>query len=128
MAESNVTFPSRGLKLAGTLYQPDTATDPTPGIVLCQGYTGTKEMFLPILAQAYAEAGCTSLIFDYGGWGESEGERGRLFPLEQVEDIGNALSFLGAQEGVDPNRLGLYGTSFGGANVVYVTALDARVK
>lgn len=128
MAEQPVRFLSRGVELAGVLYRPDTETDGMPGIVLCQGYTGTKEMFLPILAQAFTEAGCTSLIFDYAGWGESQGEKGTLFPLQQVEDIRNALTFLSAQERVDRDRLGLYGTSFGGANVVHVAAADPRVK
>ncbi len=128
MPERALQFLSSGRKLAGVLYAPGRPRRRAPGIVLCQGYTGTKEMFLPILAQAFAEAGYTSLIFDYRGWGESEGERCRLFPLEQVEDIRNALALLAAQDGVDPDRLGLYGTSFGGANVVYVAALDARVK
>jgi|MudIll2142460700_1097286.scaffolds.fasta_scaffold264514_2 hypothetical protein len=128
MSERHVSFLSGGQKLAGVLYCPERPSQPTAGIVLCQGYTGTKEMFLPILAEAFREQGFTCLIFDYRGWGESEGERHRLFPLEQTEDIGNALTFLGEQHGVDPERLGLYGTSFGGANVVYVTAADPRVK
>ncbi len=128
MQERALQFFSGGVKLAGVLYAPDSPSGRTPGIVLCQGYTGTKEMFLPILANTFADAGFTCLIFDYRGWGESEGERGRLFPLEQVEDIGNALTFLGSQDGVDPNLLGLYGTSFGGANVVHVAATDPRVR
>lgn len=127
MNEQRVSFFSGGSKLAGVLYRPDSTAPPSPGIVLCQGYTGTKEMFLPILADAFRRHGYACLIFDYRAWGESEGERGRLFPLEQVDDIRNALTFLGVQEGVDPDRLGLYGTSFGGANVVHVAAVDQRV-
>lgn len=128
MEERAARFFSGGHELAGILYGLDEAPRPAPGIVLCQGYTGTKEMFLPILAQAFAEAGYTSLVFDYRGWGESDGPPNRLLPLEQVEDIRSALTFLSLQQGVDPTRLGLYGTSFGGANAVYVAALDARVK
>ncbi|MBI4516870.1 MAG: alpha/beta hydrolase [Deltaproteobacteria bacterium] len=128
MHERAVHFFSGGAKLAGVLYAPDSPSGRGSGIVLCQGYTGTKEMFLPILAQAFCEAGYACLIFDYRGWGESEGPRDRLMPLEQAEDIRNALTFLALQDGVDPERLGLYGTSFGGANVVHVTAMDARVK
>lgn len=128
MEEKTVQFSSRGVKLAGVLYRPDRPHRAAPGITLCQGYTGTKEMFLPILAQEFAEHGYVCLIFDYRGWGESDGERAQLFPNEQVEDIRNALTFLSLQEGVDPERLGLYGTSFGGANVVTTTALDSRVK
>jgi fermentation-respiration switch protein FrsA (DUF1100 family) len=127
MQERRVRFLSGGSNVSGVLYRP-AKPERSAGIVLCQGYTGTKEMFLPILAQAFAEVGYASLIFDYRGWGASEGERCRLFPLEQVEDIRNALTFLGLQDGVDPNRLGLYGTSFGGANVVHVAATDLRVR
>lgn len=128
MEEKKVEFYSRGRKLAGVLYLPDGLKERTAGIVLCQGYTGTKELFLPLLSQAFCEAGYACLIFDYRGWGESEGEKGHLFPVEQVEDIRNALTFLSIQDGVDPERLGLYGTSFGGANVITVAAMDGRVK
>ncbi|UCG82081.1 MAG: alpha/beta hydrolase [Dehalococcoidia bacterium] len=128
MEEKKVEFYSRECKLAGVLYLPAKVEEHTAGIVLCQGYTGTKEMFLPLLSQAFCEAGYACLIFDYRGWGESEGEKGCLFPQEQVEDIRNALTFLSIQEVVDPERLGLYGTSFGGANAITVASMDGRVK
>jgi fermentation-respiration switch protein FrsA (DUF1100 family) len=128
MEEKKTHFFSRGQKLAAILFSPDGLKEPVPGIVLCQGYTGTKELFLPQLAQAFCEAGYPSLVFDYRGWGESEGDRGYLFPMEQVEDIRNAMTFLGTQVMVDPDRFGLYGTSFGGANVIAVAAVDQRVK
>ena len=128
MEEKKVQFFSRGRKLAGVMFLPDDAKESAPGIVLCQGYTGTKELFLPLLAQAFCGAGYPSLIFDYRGWGESDGEKGQLFPWEQVTDICNALTFLSIQETVDPERLALYGTSFGGANVIAVAAVDQRVR
>jgi fermentation-respiration switch protein FrsA (DUF1100 family) len=128
MEEKKVEFYSRECKLAGVLYRPDGIKERTAGIVLCQGYTGTKELFLPLLAQAFCEAGYACLIFDYRGWGESDGEKARLFPVEQVEDIRNALTFLSIQEKVDPEKMGLYGTSFGGANSITVAAMDERVK
>jgi dipeptidyl aminopeptidase/acylaminoacyl peptidase len=39
-----------------------------------------------------------------------------------------ALTFLGTLPEVDPERLGIYGTSYGGATVVWVGAIDPRVK
>jgi pimeloyl-ACP methyl ester carboxylesterase len=128
MEETKVHFYSRGQKLASILYLPEGHGERAPGIVLCQGYTGTKELFLTLLGQAFCRAGYACLVFDYRGWGESDGERGRLFPQEQVEDIRNALSFLGLQETVDSERLALYGTSFGGANAITVAAMDERVR
>ena len=35
-----------------------------------------------------------------------------------------ALTFMGAQPEVDAARLGIYGTSYGGATVVFVAAID----
>src|SRR5262249_14824441 len=39
-----------------------------------------------------------------------------------------ALPFRGAQPEADAARLGIYGTSYGGATVVFVAAIDPRVK
>jgi pimeloyl-ACP methyl ester carboxylesterase len=49
-------------------------------------------------------------------------------PLEQVEDVRNAITFLSSQAEVDSERVGLHGTSFGGANAVYAAALDDRAR
>ncbi len=123
-----LSFYSGRSRLAAALYAPPQAPAAVPGVVLCQGYTGIKEMFLPLLAERFASAGFAALIFDYRGWGESEGERGRVYPAEQVEDVRNAVTFLSLQEGVDPDRLGLFGTSLGGANAVCAAAADTRVR
>ena len=47
---------------------------------------------------------------------------------EQVEDIVNAITFLGLQEEVDPGRIGLIGWAMAAAHVVRVAAADRRVK
>lgn len=128
--ERRVTLYSEGKRVAGILFAPDgvPAGGRRPGIVVCHGYTGVKERYLPDIAARLVAARYVALIFDYRGFGESEGDRGRLIPLDQVEDIRSALSFLEAQPEVDPGRLGLYGTSFGGANVSYVAGIDERVQ
>ena len=59
---------------------------------------------------------------------ESEGERGRLFPMEQANDIRNGLTLLETNDKVDPERLALFGFSFGGGMVPYVAGVDQRVK
>jgi dipeptidyl aminopeptidase/acylaminoacyl peptidase len=68
------------------------------------------------------------MSFDYKGWGDSEGPKSRLAPYSRVADVQAALTFLGAQPEVDAARLGIYGTSYGGATVVFVAAVDLRVK
>jgi dipeptidyl aminopeptidase/acylaminoacyl peptidase len=124
------TFYSEGVKLAGDLFLPE---DLAPGerraaIVLCHGYTGVRNIYLPDNARVLAAAGYVVLNFDYKGWGDSDGPKTRLAPYSRVADVQAALSFLGAQPEVDAERLGIYGTSYGGATVVFVAAIDPRVK
>ena len=125
-----VSFYSEGHRLVGDLYAADDRPphDRRPGIVLCHGYTGVKDLYLPDNARVLTEAGYVVLTFDYKGWGESEGSRSRLAPYSRVADVQAALTFLGTRPDVDPTRLGIYGTSYGGATVVWVAAIDERVK
>jgi uncharacterized protein len=125
-----VIFYSEGCKLSGDLYLPDNlgAGEGRAGIVLCHGYTGVKDLYLPDNARVLNEAGYVVLTFDYKGWGASEGARSRLAPYSRVADVQAAMTFLGLQPGVDGSRLGLYGTSYGGATVVWAGAVDQRAK
>jgi len=125
-----VTFFSEGARLVGDVYYPESVRpgERRAGIVLCHGYTGVKDLYLPDNARVLNEAGYVTLVFDYKGWGESQGPRSRLAPYSRVADVQAALTFLGTLPEVDPDRLGLYGTSYGGATVVWVGAVDQRVK
>ena len=125
-----VTFYSEGIKLVGDLYYPEDigAGERRGGVVLCHGYTGVKDLYLPDNARVLNEAGYVVLTFDYKGWGDSEGPKTRLAPYSRVIDVQAALTFLGLQAEVDEDRLGIYGTSYGGATVVWAGAVDSRVK
>jgi fermentation-respiration switch protein FrsA (DUF1100 family) len=125
-----VTFYSEGYKLVGDVYYPDDLQpgETRAGIVLCHGYTGVKDLYLPDNARVLNGAGYMVMTFDYKGWGESAGARSRLAPYSRVADVQAAITFLGTLPEVDANRLGIYGTSYGGATVVWVGAIDPRVK
>jgi dipeptidyl aminopeptidase/acylaminoacyl peptidase len=125
-----VTFFSEGVRLAGDLFLPAGLArgERRAGIALCHGYTGVRSIYLPDNARVLAEAGYVVLTFDYKGWGDSDGPKTRLAPYSRVADVLAALTFLGAQPEVDSGRLGIYGTSYGGATVVFVAAIDPRVK
>ena len=130
MNVSPIAFFSEGFRLIGDLYAPDDLRpdERRAGIVLCHGYTGVKDLYLPDNARVLVEAGYVVLAFDYKGWGESEGPRTRLAPYSRVADVQAALTFLGAQDAVDESRLGIYGTSYGGATVVWTGAIDRRAR
>ena len=126
-----IEFYSEGFKLQGDVYVPDglTAGETRSAILLCHGYTGVKDLYLPDNARVLNEAGYVVMTFDYKGWGESEGVApNRLVPYSRVADVQAAMTFLGIQPEVDEDRIGIYGTSYGGATVSWVGAVDERAK
>ena len=126
-----VEFYSEGFKLSGDIYVPnDLPTgERRSGILLCHGYTGVKDLYLPDNARVLNEAGYVVMTFDYKGWGESEGKSpNRLAPHSRVADVQAAMTFLGLQAEVNEDNIGIYGTSYGGATVSWVGAIDQRAK
>lgn len=102
--------------IATTLYFPENRKD-TAAIILCHGFCGIQDILLPAYAEAFARAGFTALTFDYHGFGASEGERGRLLPEQQIQDIVAVIDWVKAQPDIDAERIGLWGTSLGGCHV-----------
>jgi fermentation-respiration switch protein FrsA (DUF1100 family) len=127
----DITFSSKGLPCRGWLYVPDDLPESqkSPTIVMAHGFSAVKEMMLPDFAERFTAAGFVTLAFDYRYFGDSEGEpRSQLFPLEQVEDVRNAITWVSDQPEVDPQRIGIWGTSYGGGIVVYTASFDRRIK
>lgn len=130
MREEKVTFFSEGAKLQGLLRLPDSNAGPYAGIVQGPGWLGLHDAKLyERYHRSFTAAGYAVLVFDYRGFGASEGEKGLIMPMRQCEDIRNAITFLQSRPEVDPNRIGLFGSGgTGGANPIYVAAVDRRVK
>jgi len=125
-----VEFYSEGFKLVGDIYVPDglPSGEQRAAVLLCHGYTGVKDLYLPDNAKTLNDAGYVVMTFDYKGWGESEGTRSRLAPYSRVADVQAAMTYLGTQPEADADRIGLYGTSYGGATVSWTGAVDQRAK
>jgi dienelactone hydrolase len=148
-----VTIWSEGTRLAADLWQPDglAAGERCPGILLCHGWGGTKEHLNATYAPWFSKAGFVVLAFDYRGWGESDAKldplgepptpdengevtlraravRDVVDPFDQLRDIQNCLDWLVTEPHVDAERVGLWGTSYGGGHVCFMAAHDPRVK
>lgn len=122
-----VTFFSDGLRIHGTFHP--TADEPIGAVVYLPGSRVTKETpYYAEYVSGLADGGLAVLLIDYRGWGKSEGATGTLFPLQQVADARNALTYLSTRDDVDPGRLGLFGVSMGGAHAAYAAAVDERVR
>lgn len=128
--EERVSFVSDGLKLAGVLHAParrDGRGRP-PAFLVLHGFGSNKDGGGSVAsAKMLADWGYAALRFDMRGCGDSDGPRGRVICLEQVEDTKNALSFLASRADVDPGRIGVLGQSFGAAVAVYAAGVDSRV-
>ena len=99
-----------------------------PAFLVLHGF-GSNKNRSNVLAptKVLTEFGYVTLRFDMRGCGDSEGELGRVICLEQVEDTRNALTFLAQHPAVDPERIAVVGSSFGGAVAVYAGGVDERV-
>lgn len=110
--------------IAVTLRTPDGSS--APAIILCHGFCGIQDILLPAFADAFTKAGFVTLTFDYRGFGASGGERGRLVPTMQIDDIVTVINWASAQPNI--THIGLWGTSFGGCHVMASAARSPAVK
>ncbi|HET7021700.1 MAG TPA: alpha/beta fold hydrolase [Xanthobacteraceae bacterium] len=130
MTEQPVTFPSAGLKLSGVVHLPPglRPSERRGAFLVLHGFGSNKTSSNTMQpTKVLGELGYVVLRFDMRGCGESEGEFGRVICLEQVEDTRSALSFLAQHPSVDPARIGVIGSSFGGAVAIYTGGVDPRV-
>ena len=119
-----------GVPLRGWLYRPaGDAPGPAPGVVMAHGFSAVKEMHLGAFAAVLAGAGFAVLAYDHRNLGASGGPcPGDIDPEDQVADYSAALGWLAARPGVDPARLGVWGSSYSGGHVLAVAARDRRVR
>src|SRR5262249_57474919 len=76
----------------------------------------------------FAGAGLDVLLFDYRNFGGSTGEPRQLaWPPSDREDWGAAVQFARGLDGVDPDRIVLWGTSWSAGHAVYIAADDPRI-
>jgi dienelactone hydrolase len=150
-------FVDGGVPLYGKLFLPKgfTAAGRYPAVVVGHGINALS-IGIEKFAARFAERGLVAMAIDYQSYGFSgsgsddirllephgttdaaavtEGERRILLKrtnlnnVHEIADFRAAISFLQGEPGVDPERIGIWGSSNGGAVVMAVAAADARVK
>lgn len=149
-----ITFYSDGTPCYGRIFFPKGFNSRTkwPAVVVGHGINA-QAVGIEKYAARFAERGLVAMAIDYRTYGYSGGDvllleadtttdervqwekdarikikRTNLNNVRETEDFRSAISYLQSEPGVDPERIGVWGSSNGASVVLMVAALDARVK
>ena len=121
-------FLSEGVRCAGTLLLPAGAQKP-PVVVMAHGFGLIRAAGLWPFAERFVAAGYAVYLFDYRGFGDSDGEpRQWVSPRRHLQDWTAAVAHVRALPQVDGKRVVLWGTSFSGGHVLQTAAADSRLS
>lgn len=127
-----VTFKNRyGITLVGDLYVPKNirSGQKLPAIAVAGAFGAVKEQSSGLYAQAMAERGFVTLAFDPSYLGESGGEpRNMASPDINTEDFSAAVDFLGLQNFVNREQIGILGICGWGGMALNAAVGDTRIK
>ena len=138
VVHQKVTFRNRyGITLAADLYAPKDTFGKLPALAISGPYGAVKEQASGLYAQTMAERGYVTIAFDPSFTGESGGAMSaggdvemRLIASPEIntEDFSAAVDFLGLQDNVDRNKIGVIGICGFGGFALNATAVDKRIK
>ncbi|BFM18151.1 alpha/beta hydrolase [Maricurvus nonylphenolicus] len=143
---------SDGRALDADIYRPKQldVADKAPAIVTSHGWGGSKETAARYAAK-FSEQGFIVVTFTHSTWGESQGNlilevsplqldaegnaeakvhvvRNLVDPIDWVQNVRAAVDYLEGEPNVDSQRIGVWGTSFGGGVVLTAAANDDRIS
>lgn len=128
-ATEEIFVQHRGLRLPAYLFTPPGSSGPNKTLAVVSGFDGTLEESWFQIGRAALERGWT--VFLFAGPGQMDTLRfndpTRLEP-DYDAPMGAALDHLFAHAEVDPERLALYGISFGGYFATRTASRDDRVR
>ena len=128
MARRDIEFDAEGVTLRGWFYPAEGTRGTAPTIVLAHGFSAVKEMYLDKFAEVFSANGLNALVFDNRNFGASDGEpRQEIDPWRQVRDYRDAITYAETLAETDPNRIGIWGSSYSGGHVLVVGALAVFV-
>lgn len=151
VTERQADIYSEGTRLAAHIFTPKSANSGVklPAIIMAQGWGGAQNSLFRDAAE-FAQAGYFVATFDFRGWGESDsriilsepmpGNTTKTFtaevsairevmdPMDMGMDWLNALHWIQAEDQVDTDSIGIWGSSMAGGFAIYAAANDLRVK
>lgn len=105
----SVTFDSNGNQLVGNLILPADydGKSKLPAVIVTGAWTTVKEQMPSTYAKELAKKGFATLVFDFGGWGDSAGKNRYVEdPIAKTNDIKAAAQFLKTRNEIDADKVG----------------------
>jgi len=128
LTSTRAEFPCSELSLEGVWHLPD-VEGLYPGVIVCHPhpqYGGNMSDHVVVaICQALSRNSIAAFRFNFRGVGRSGGSFGG--GIGEQEDIKAALSFVMSSPGIDGERMGLAGYSFGAGVALSVAVQDERV-
>lgn len=117
---TETSFTSDGVSCAATVFRTESRpAGPPPVVVMAHGFGSVRALRLYAYAERFAAAGYTVVVFDYRGFGDSEGEPRQLLDISmQHQDWRSALAFARTLEDVDADQVVAWGTSLAGGHAL----------
>jgi alpha-beta hydrolase superfamily lysophospholipase len=89
---TDVEFISHGERCAAWLYRPDAVEKP-PLVIMAHGFGALRTFRLEPFAEKFVNQGIAVLLFDYRGFGTSEGyPRSLISPKKHIQDWHSAIA------------------------------------
>ncbi len=125
-----ITPENNGQKIFGVLHLPIKA-EKCPLVMVCHGLAGNKTGKYRVyveLACMLAKKGIATFRFDYRGCGDSEAEFREITPSKHCSDAILCLNLLKKHPSIDPDRIGIFGRSFGGPIALKTAASEGDIR
>jgi len=113
-------------RIGGRLLLPSPMQERHPGIVFVHGWGATQRHDIG-KAKRLVPLGYVGLTFNLRGHARTRRQRDTVTRADNLRDLLAAYDFLVAQPGVDPERVVVVGSSYGGYLAVLLTA-DRKVR
>lgn len=129
--QNKISFQSEGKTLKGDLFLPASYEEgkKLPVIVVTGSWTTVKEQMAGLYARKLSEKGYATLVFDFRGFGESEGTpRQYESATEKEKDIQNAITFASKLPILDHSRIGALSICATSGYMAEVAGNDDRLK
>ena len=124
-----MTFACQQVTCDGEIWLPAARSDgqKPPVILMAHGFGALRDWGLTPFAERFVKAGFAVVRFDYRGFGKSGGQPRRVVDGQaHVKDWLSALDAVAQRKDIDPQRIGIWGSSYSGGQVLVVGAERAQ--